>query len=130
MFVDRYDSYCTELVEDRLTKNGKLTEEDISPVIDVVADYFTIEQTHKTPEVMEVCADSSANYIPYMLRVTITHGLVSAYFGAVCTMHKYGTDITFGETAEVAHVFNISPMDFVSWFSDCVTALEIKRLTS
>lgn len=125
MFVDRYTQYMDELIEEHGRTNGKLTNDDVDPVLDLTKEYFEVVSISPQPDIMRIHA---VRDLDYLLDVTITHNRVSAYLGIIITVMPSQTTNTIDTTAEVDHIFDAEPLEFVDWIMDCVGAIDLEKL--
>lgn len=122
MFVDRYTQYLDELIEEHGRTNGNLTDDDVNPVLVLTKEYFEVVSISPQPDIMRIRA---VRDLDFMLDVTITHNRVSAYLGTIITVMPS----TIGTTAEVDHIFDAEPLEFVDWIMDCVGAIDLEKLS-
>lgn len=125
MFVDRYTQYMDELIEKHGRTNGKLTNDDVDPVLVLIKEYFDGLTLSTQPDIVRIHA---VRGLDFLLDVTITHNRVSAYMGTIVTVMPSQTTNTIDTTAEVAHVFDAEPLEFVEWIKDCVGAIDLEKL--
>ena len=125
MFLDRYTQYLVELNEEHGRTNGKLTKDDVDPVLDLTKEYFDDLELSTQPDIMRLRA---VRDLDVLLDVTITHDRVSAYLGKIIITMPSETTTTISTTAEADHIFDVEPLKFVDWFMDCVTAIDLKKL--
>lgn len=125
MFVDRYTQYLDELIEEHGRRNGKLTKNDVDPVLDLTKEYLDVLTISTQPDIMRLRA---VRDLDVLLDVTITHRRVSAYLGKIITVMPSETTNTISTTAEVDHIFDAEPLEFVDWFMDCVIAIDLEKL--
>lgn len=126
MFVDRYTQYLVELNEEHGRTNGKLTKDDVDPVLDLTKEYFDDLEISTQPDIMRLRA---VRDLDVLLDVTITHGRVSAYLGKIIITMPSETTTTISTTAEADHIFDVEPLEFVDWFMDCVMAIDLEKLS-
>ena len=125
MFLDRYTQYLVELNEEHGRTNGKLTKDDVDPVLDLTKEYFDDLELSTQPDIMRLRA---VRDLDVLLDVTITHDRVSAYLGKIIITMPSETTTTISTTAEADHIFDAEPLEFVDWFMDCVTAIDLEKL--
>lgn len=125
MFVDRYTQYMDELIEKHGRTNGKLTKDDVDPVLVLIKEYFDDLTLSTQPDIMRIHA---VRELDFLLDVTITHNRVSAYLCTIITVVPTQTTNTTGTTAEVDHIFDAEPHEFVEWIKDCVGAIDLEKL--